>query len=90
MNNSSVPAPSFFKGVRLIDPQAGVDAVTDILVTPQGVQQNPATVPVDAKHIDGTGLWAMPGLVDIQVHFRQPGFEYKETIDCVLQDFCSF
>ena len=81
MNRSSEPAPSFFKGVRLIDPEAGIDAITDLLVTPGGVEQNPTAVPSNATHVDGTGLWAMPGLIDIQVHFRQPGFEYKETIE---------
>jgi len=81
MNSSSKPVPSFFKGVRLIDPEAGIDRVTDLLVTPDGVEQNPTDVPSNATHVDGEGLWAMPGLVDIQVHFRQPGFEYKETIE---------
>lgn len=75
------PAPLFFKGVRLIDPEAGLDAVTDLLVTPDGVQRDPTSVPDDAQRVDGGGLWALPGLVDIQVHFRQPGFEYKETIE---------
>ena len=80
MSSSSVPNPSFFKGVRLIDPEAGLDEVTDLLVTADGVQQNPTAVPENATYVDGNGMWAMPGLVDIQVHFRQPGFEYKETI----------
>ena len=71
---------SFFTGVRLIDPEAGIDEVTNLLVGPDGVVRNPSDVPEDARHVDGAGLWALPGLVDIQVHFRQPGFEYKETI----------
>ena len=71
---------SFFKGVRLIDPEAGIDEVTNLLVGPDGVVRNPSEVPGDARYVDGAGLWALPGLVDIQVHFRQPGFEYKETI----------
>ena len=71
---------SFFEGVRLIDPEAGIDEVTNLLVGPDGVVRNPSEVPGDARHVDGAGLWALPGLVDIQVHFRQPGFEYKETI----------
>ncbi len=33
------------------------------------------------EEIDGTGLIAVPGLVDAHVHFREPGFEYKEDID---------
>jgi dihydroorotase len=32
------------------------------------------------KSIDARGLWVLPGLVDLHVHLREPGFEYKETI----------
>lgn len=32
------------------------------------------------KVIDGTGLWLLPGLVDMHCHLREPGFEYKETV----------
>ena len=81
MSSQDLPTASFFKGVRLIDPEAGLDQVTDLLVSTEGVQINPEAVPEDAKHVDAAGLWALPGLVDIQVHFRQPGFEYKETIE---------
>lgn len=35
---------------------------------------------LDEEIIDGTGLCAAPGLVDVHVHFRDPGFEYKEDI----------
>ncbi len=31
--------------------------------------------------VEGSGLKAIPGMVDMQVHFREPGFEYKETIE---------
>lgn len=37
-------------------------------------------VPADAEVIDARGATAIPGLVDVHVHFREPGFEYKETI----------
>ncbi|HQE70258.1 MAG TPA: dihydroorotase, partial [Atopobiaceae bacterium] len=37
-------------------------------------------VPAGATVIDGTGKYLLPGLVDMHVHFRDPGFEYKETI----------
>lgn len=33
------------------------------------------------KIIDATGLTIIPGLTDLHVHFREPGFEYKETIE---------
>jgi len=81
MTSSPSQSPLFIKGVRLIDPEAGFDGITDLLVTPDGVQRNPASVADDVQQVDGSGLWALPGLVDIQVHFRQPGFEYKETIE---------
>jgi len=82
---ASFPSPSdrpvLIQGARLIDPQAGIDAVTDILVSPDSVSLNPTDVPDGVSVMDGAGLWALPGLLDIQVHFRQPGFEYKETIE---------
>ena len=34
----------------------------------------------DSRIIDAKGLYVLPGLVDMHVHFREPGFEYKETI----------
>ena len=68
------------RGARLIDPAAGIDRVCDLLVRPEGITLDPGPVEGEAV-IDGRGLWALPGLVDLQVHFRQPGFEYKETIE---------
>ena len=68
MSSRDLPTASFFKGVRLIDPEAGVDQVTDLLVSTEGVRVKPRSGPEDAKHVDAAGLWALPGLVDIQVH----------------------
>lgn len=36
--------------------------------------------PAGATVVDATGKWVLPGFVDLHVHFREPGFEYKETI----------
>lgn len=72
---------TLIRAARVIDPHHGVDRIADLLVSPDGVAIDPPTLPDDVATIDGTGLWALPGLVDIQVHFRQPGFEYKETIE---------
>ncbi len=71
----------FVRGARLIDPEGGIDEVTDLLVGPNGIERNPKHIPEGISEIKGAGLWALPGLLDIQVHFRQPGFEYKETIE---------
>lgn len=45
-----------------------------------GFQKSIASVSVDTT-IDGRGLFLAPGLVDPQVHFREPGMEYKEDIE---------
>jgi len=37
--------------------------------------------PSDAQIIDAKGAWVLPGLIDTHVHFREPGYEYKETIE---------
>ncbi len=39
-----------------------------------------ATAATDAKVIDCSGRWVVPGFIDIDVHLREPGEEYKETI----------
>ena len=38
-------------------------------------------LPADAETVDVDGAWVLPGLIDTHVHFREPGFEYKETIE---------
>ncbi len=75
------PAPTLLKNVRAIDPAAGLDSVGDVLILGDRVEFAPKSVPAGTQEIDATGLWAMPGLVDLQVHFREPGFEHKETIE---------
>ncbi len=66
---------------RLIDPANGVDAVKDILVKDGKVAEISDNIEENAdKVIDATGLVVMPGLIDLHVHFRDPGYENKETI----------
>ena len=80
--NPGLDAPAtLLQGARLIDPEGDVDRVCDLLISPDGVVIDPSAVPPGVREIDARGLWALPGLVDLQVHFRQPGFEYKETIE---------
>jgi dihydroorotase len=74
------PTALLLRGGRVIDPAHGVDAVLDVLVDPAGVQLAPTAVPAGTPELDARGLWVLPGLIDLQVHFRQPGFEAKETI----------
>lgn len=74
------PRATLVVGARVIDPAAGIDGVHDLLIDVGGVELDPRQVRNAVRRIDGKGLWALPGLIDIQVHFRQPGFEHKETL----------
>ncbi|MBR1750656.1 MAG: dihydroorotase [Ruminococcus sp.] len=69
------------KNVRVIDPVTGIDGVRDIeaengVITNVGKAENEN----DARVIDGNGLVAFPGLMDMHVHFRDPGQTHKEDI----------
>ena len=70
------------KGAHVVDPQVGIDDVRDVLVEGKVIAQVAEAIeaPEGAEVIDGTGKYLVPGLVDMHVHFRDPGFEYKETI----------
>ncbi len=64
---------------HLIDPASGVSEPMDLLVADGQVREIGRGLKGD-ETIDAAGLVVCPGLVDIQVHFREPGFESKETI----------
>ncbi|MEY4940064.1 MAG: hypothetical protein RIQ93_1799, partial [Verrucomicrobiota bacterium] len=71
----------WIKNARVIDPAAKRDAVGDLFVVDgKFVPSLPAAAKPRAKKIDARGLVACPGLVDIHVHFREPGQTHKETI----------
>ena len=70
------------KGGRVVDPGNGVDTVQDVLVTDGKIAKVGAGLkaPEGAPVVDAAGKVVCPGFIDIHVHFREPGFEYKETI----------
>lgn len=70
----------WIQNARVIDPAASIDEVADVLCAEGRIQVRPASVPASCRVIDAAGLWLIPGLIDLQVHFRQPGFEHKETL----------
>jgi dihydroorotase len=74
------------RGARVIDPSQNLDAPRDVLLSDGHIAGllEPGT-PAEGREIDVSGLIVAPGLVDIHVHLRQPGFEYKETIDTGAQ-----
>jgi len=68
---------------RVIDPRSGTDRVTDLIVN-QGkiaeIGDHLKEKCPDACHIDASGMVVAPGLIDVHVHFREPGFTHKEDI----------
>ncbi len=66
---------------RVVDPSQRLDAGLDILIKDGVVARLAERIDdKDAEVIDATGLVAAPGLIDLHVHLREPGFEYKETV----------
>ena len=70
------------RGAHVVDPQEGIDDVLDVLIDGEKIVcvGKDLEAPADAEVIDAAGTYLVPGLVDMHVHFRDPGFEYKETI----------
>jgi dihydroorotase len=70
------------KNGRVLDPTLGLDLIADVYIVDgkiEGVEKN-ISASVD-RIIDAQGLWVLPGLVDIHVHLREPGEEWKEDIE---------
>lgn len=69
------------KNGRIVDPVSNRDEVMDILIDGKTIVKiDKNIIDESAKIIDATGLVVAPGLVDTHVHFRDPGFTYKEDI----------
>ena len=70
------------RGGRVIDPAGDVDDTLDVLVADGVIARVGAGLdaPEGADIRDVGGLVVAPGLVDVHVHLREPGFEHKETI----------
>ena len=75
----------YLKNGYLIDPASGTEGYRDILIKdgkiagilPQGTDSGKKE---NLEAIDLKGQYIIPGLVDVHVHFRDPGFTYKEDI----------
>jgi dihydroorotase len=70
---------------HIIDPSQGLDSVGDIFIengkiTEVRFQGSKSRQDPETRIINAKGLLVMPGLIDMHVHLREPGFEYKETI----------
>ena len=75
------------KNGRLIDPATGLDRVADLFIA-NGWIIAIGAAPEDfyvEQAIDATGLIVAPGLVDLSARLREPGFEYKATLESEMQ-----
>ncbi|NVL90669.1 MAG: dihydroorotase [Desulfobacterales bacterium] len=76
---------SLIKGGRVIDPETGLDGLLDILIENGKIVsiENPQSSIVNHQSsiINASGKIVTPGLIDMHVHLREPGHEYKETIE---------
>jgi dihydroorotase len=71
------------KNGHIIDPANRIDEKLDILAAGGKIAKlgKPGTLPADGcEVIDAKGNLVVPGLIDMHVHLREPGYEYKETI----------
>ncbi len=70
------------KGGRVIDPSQGIDDTLDVVVENGRVKEigKGLAAPAGAETIDASGRYVVPGLIDMHVHLRDPGLEYKEDI----------
>tara|TARA_B100000809_G_scaffold63315_1_gene60014 strand:+ start:75 stop:1370 length:1296 start_codon:yes stop_codon:yes gene_type:complete len=74
------------KNGRVIDPANSLDEPKDLLIHKGRIKaiESPGSISFEAGEkpsvIDAKGCVVCPGLIDMHVHFREPGFEYKETI----------
>jgi len=81
------PQAILLKNGRIIDPANRIDKIASLLVDKGKIQaiftprQKAPSLPKKLLSIDLKGKWLVPGLIDMHVHLREPGEEYKETIE---------
>src|SRR5215471_11281422 len=70
------------KGGRLVDPANSRDGMFDVLIDGDRIARVGRDLPVDGATVVEipAGYVVCPGLIDIHVHLREPGQEYKETV----------
>ena len=70
------------KNGRLFDPSRGLDQIGDVVLQDDRIRGlGPDIAAAGPGVVDCTGLIVTPGFIDLHVHLREPGFEYKETIE---------
>lgn len=74
------------KGGHVIDPKNKIDGIMDILIKGENINKIEKNIELKSEYeiVDATNLMVFPGLIDMHVHLREPGFEHKETIQTGL------
>ncbi len=66
---------------RVLDPGQKIDGTFDLLLAEGRIVSIQPEIRVEADRVvEASGLLVVPGLIDLHVHLREPGFEHKETI----------
>lgn len=69
------------KNGTVINPKTGLYKQCDVLIEDNKIIQIEENIVCEVDEvINAEGCWVTPGLIDVHVHLREPGFEYKETI----------
>src|SRR5512143_3289809 len=71
------------KGGRVIDPASGRDEIGHLVLENGKVREflaGEAPAQFQGEVISAEGKWVVPGLIDMHVHLRDPGYEWKEDI----------
>lgn len=69
---------TLIKGGRVLDPASKTDAVKDVLFEDGVILKVAENITDDAENvIDADGMFVMPGLIDLHVHFREPALSIK-------------
>lgn len=70
------------KNGRVLNPSENLDKVMDIFIQDGVIKKKALSIEEEAEHvIEAEGCYVMPGLIDLHVHFRDPGQTYKEDIE---------
>jgi dihydroorotase len=84
---------TLIRGGRVVDPYSHLDSMVDVLIAagkiaaigPDAIEtawpRDGSTLSTPLEVIEAHGLLVVPGLIDIHTHLREPGYEYKESIE---------